>query len=455
MNSIKKNEKGSFLRKIRKSKKKRIEDFADDNISTTTISNIETGNESVSEEKIKYYCEKLGIDYQKLPSLIRTEKEKENLRYEKIKTELTQIEHLISFNNARKGLKLLRELKDIPESLKHYVLFLKGRGYIQIDNIKKAKQFFRRAIEHVSEKPKYKHDNIHVNALNQLARLSYYQNDFEKALNYTSQGLKEFEHEGKNKYLFFVLKMNQAVYLERLGENAEAKEIIKKLLKQQDQIQNIEVVINMYDVKGSIYRKMGMYAEAVEACMKGLKLAKINKKTKRAVELWITLGSIYYDLDRLREAETCLNLALDLKTSKTKDHHIYLPAYIRLGQIYTKQGKYQDAQLVLNDAITKGKNTRIISTYIPAFVALGDCYFEQKKFSNAIEAYNSALKLARKHKLLSHEKDILYKLCLCFEKTDIKKFRKTLEKLFRVEVQLKTNKKKEVGSMFGDGDLHE
>lgn len=142
VNGITENERGIYLRSIRKSKKKRIEDYADENISTTTISNIETGNESVSIEKVKYYCKKLGVNFHKLPEMIQRKKEKESLKEERIKSKLKRIEHLIEFNNVKKGLKYLRKLDNLPESLKHYVLYLKGRAYSEKNNITKAKQFF-------------------------------------------------------------------------------------------------------------------------------------------------------------------------------------------------------------------------------------------------------------------------------------------------------------------------
>lgn len=389
--------------------------------------------------------------------MIQRKKEKESLKDERIKSKLKRIEHLIEFNNVKKGLKYLRKLDNLPESLKHYVLYLKGRAYSEKNNITKAKQFFLKAIKHVETNQKYIYDNIHANAYNQLAKLSYYQNNFEQALIYTNQGINQFVKNGKQKHLWFSLNMNKAVYLERLGYNGEAKEILKLLLKHQSEIDNVEVILNMYDVQGSINRKMGLYDEAIESCRKGLELAQINKKNNRAIELWITLGSIYFDIDNLKESEECLRVALALK-SRSKDHHIYLPAYVKLGQIYTRQSKYQEAQKVLNDAINAGKNTRIISTYIPAFVALGDCFYKQRLYDDAIQFYNSALKLAKKHNLLSHEKEILYKLCICYENVDKKTFLNTLVKYFKKNVELDSRKNRKealIMKIRGDGDLHD
>lgn len=96
-----------------------------------------------------------------------------------------------------------------------------------------------KAIKHVETNQKYIYDNIHANAYNQLAKLSYYQNNFEQALIYTNQGINQFVKNGKQKHLWYSLNMNKAVYLERLGYNGEAKEILKLLLKHQSEIDNV------------------------------------------------------------------------------------------------------------------------------------------------------------------------------------------------------------------------
>ena len=117
-------------------------------------------------------------------------------------------------------------------------------------------------------------------------------------------------------------------------------------------------VLNMHDVQAQVYRKSKMYSEAIDVANQGIRKAQINKKLNRIVELWSTLANIYIDMNEHSKAECILQLALELEKN-VEEKHIFLHIYIQLGHIYIKQGKYDEAKNILEEAIKENTQKSI------------------------------------------------------------------------------------------------
>jgi transcriptional regulator with XRE-family HTH domain len=61
---------GEVIRRVRKEKGMKLEDLADDNISTATVSNIERGVPHVSTDKTMYLLKKLNIPLESIPQML-------------------------------------------------------------------------------------------------------------------------------------------------------------------------------------------------------------------------------------------------------------------------------------------------------------------------------------------------------------------------------------------------
>lgn len=191
----------------------------------------------------------------------------------------------------------------------------------------------------------------------------------------------------------------------------------------------------MHDVQAQVYRKSKMYKEAIDIANRGIRKEQINKKPHRIVELWTTLSSIYIDMNEHSNAESILQLALELEKN-IDEKHLFLLIYIQLGHIYIKQGKYDKAKTILEEA-TQRKHPKInISRYTQALSVLGDCFLKQGDFKGGIQPYTEALSLAKKHSLVFQERDILRKLCICWEQEDKSKFLNNVIKYFHLDVKL-------------------
>jgi tetratricopeptide (TPR) repeat protein len=421
---------GAILRKKRKTLGKNMEDLADENISTSTISNIEKGFDIVSEEKIKYLCQKLDISFREIPKLLKEEQQKEQL----IHDELFFIENLIDLGNIKQGIERLKKLKTDSPDFQSVIEHLKGRALVGKKHIATAQSHFQKSIK-LAQQAANNSTNIMTASYNQLAKIAYYENNFELALQLTDEGIKSFDPDGKRQPLIYSLMVNKAIYLEKLDFLDKASSVLQELWKQESEIKHIEVILNMYDVQATIYKKYKMYSKAIAYARSGYEIAHINKNSHRSIELLTNLGSIHLQTKQYEQAEKCFTTALSLK-KQIKTKHLFLPIYVQLGKIYINLNKFAQAEKILETAVQDKNNQSNIIRYNQALITLGDCFLQQKQYEKAIAPYTKALLLAQKHALLSQEHVVLRNLCLCWKETDLKQYQKGLHRFFEIDVQL-------------------
>src|SRR5689334_10502961 len=82
---------GDFLKNRRKQLGLTQRDLADDNLSESSISNLENGKSG--KKALQYYCEKLDIKYEDLARLLMEEKKKKEVDLSEIKLRLKSVEN--------------------------------------------------------------------------------------------------------------------------------------------------------------------------------------------------------------------------------------------------------------------------------------------------------------------------------------------------------------------------
>lgn len=437
-------ERGMMLREIRKKKGKRMEDFEDANISRGTIGNIENGKKHVTEQKVKYYCKKLGIDYKALPKLIQQRRQQLDEYHDKILSDLNKIELVIDSLKDNTGLKMLKKMK-APPQLSSVVDFLKGKTYIYLNEPDKAEKYLKRVIKAVNRNV----DNVIACAYNELGKIRYYQNHLVEAVQYTDQGLESFQAKEGRKFIYYTLLSNKILYLDKLGRSIEAEELCQKVWKERDKIDHMSVLLNLYDLRGNFLQKRRKYDEAIKLISEALELARTNQQNYRAVELLITLGSIYMEKNEFENAEHCLKIALKLK-NKLKNAYLFTTVYVKMGELYMQQGKLDEAKKTLQHAIKNKGRKANISKFVKALTFFGDCNALQNNTEEAIKYYLNALNLAKHHMLQKQELEILKRLGVAYLKTKKKEeYHQTLDSFFRLHVQLN---EKEGGVFMRHGD---
>lgn len=145
-----------------------------------------------------------------------------------------------------------------------------------------------------------------------FSRTAYYQNNFEKALSYAIEGIKQYEEQGENRHYKYFLYIGKSIYLGKLNRLKEAHQDLEFLWSHRNFIESQEKVLLIYEQRSKLLWEMGMYEEAITCAKKGIIISRINKIYERAFDLWTILGSIYLDQKQYKTAENCFLTALEL-----------------------------------------------------------------------------------------------------------------------------------------------
>lgn len=425
---------GELLRKKRKEMRKRMEDFADGEISTATISNIERGLPIVNHNKIHYYAEKLGIKLDDFPTFYKQNSKTE----EKFDSILVSIQSSIDLGDSEEGLERLKKFV-IPDSSPYYVfkLYLTGRYYLIKRKLNKSQGYFSDVLRLIEKFPSLARTNLKSICCYDLARAFYYKNDLQNALSYVQNGIDSFNPDGDKtkRYIIHSLKISKAIYLEKLDRLDEALQTINDLWEDIDKIKSIYVLLNMYEVKSSILKKQKRGSEAIQIAYEGIELARVNRAYERSFDLWTTLSSIYLQRNDLQEAENCIRTALSLK-KKINDEYLFVNTYTHLGLLYIKKEQWDEAFKALQEAVRLGEKTNDALKYVYALIVLGDWYQLRKQYSEAVQTYQKAHELTLKHNFIKQRHMVLLELSKCWKELDEGEFNKSLENLFESELQL-------------------
>ncbi|WP_175482266.1 tetratricopeptide repeat protein [Thermoflavimicrobium dichotomicum] len=421
---------GQLLRRRRKSLGLRLEDLADESISAATISKIERGIPSVSQEMFDCYLSKLGIsDLQELVDVQVDQETKE----EEIKTKLFMIKSLLDHAGPSIALAKLRSL-DISNHPKYLpeVKYLKGKAYFIKQNYEKAKKYFYEAISIVENH----NQSIGAMAYCYLGMIEYNQSNLYQAIDYTDLGLNIIEELNDETYKEekYMLLLNKIIYLEKLDRNSEAFGLLQELWEHKHKIETIQIKLNMYELFALILKKAKLYHQAIRYAKEGIEMARRNKEHSRAFDLWTSLGKIYFEMGELDEAEFCYLTALELR-DKVTSKDLLIDTYADLGELYSYQKEWQLAEENLNEALKIGNRYNGFKV-AKVLEMKGTLKYHTGQHDEAIHCLEKALQLLQQYGSIRQQQRILLRLSKYCKDKSQEKYYYYLDRLFDTEEEL-------------------
>lgn len=419
---------GEAIRNFRKERGLRLEDLADENISVSTISNIERGFTHVKEEKIAYLLEKLKINLDELHKF----EEMKQTQEQRIALEIKAIETWIASRNINRALKALARLK-LPKQhpLEAQYHLLKGRCYVQKNQLEKAVQEYIEAIRLAKWK----------GALSQLA-LCYSElgqcyiqlHDLGQALECVREGLQLY-HEGLKKDMhFYLLKLREIECLQKLEREGEVHKIIHAMWEEVQQIPYIDFLLQFYCLRVELLRSMDQYEEAIAVAEKGIDLARYNREYDWLGKLWTLLGNLYYSLRKHDLAKFCFQTVVSLE-NRLQDQSLLVGVYIQLGMVYLQEQNVSDAEQMMLRAIEIGKEEENQEKLIHALFAMGEVQ-KKKDPSLAIQYLQEAKELARKTGNSLFEYKASIRLAKIYRDLDYARFVQEAVEMYDLQVKL-------------------
>jgi tetratricopeptide (TPR) repeat protein len=419
---------GEIIRKIRKERRLRLEDLADENISPATISNIERGVPHVSTDKAMYLLKKLEISLDQIPTLMMNEQ----AELAQIQFKLLGAESFYSNNKATLALEILDQL-DLDDSHPYAaeMYYQRGKCYQLQSKWKRAERSFYKAIQLSSQQGS--NNNIEAASFCELGLCCYRQNDLDQALQFVESGLDAFVETGERKFVKYALLINKAVYLERLGRLGEGLNVVMALWENLKDIDQIDFVLTTYWLRSELLRRSRQLNDAIKYAKAGVELARRNRHYNLLFDLWTVLGSIYMDKEQWQEAEFCFHQLLNLDGPK---EHKFITAYARLGKLYIILEKWDQAYDKLVSAVTLGEKYNDAPRLDQALQTMGDYYRSKNDPRKAISYYQRCLELAERHGFKKRKHHALFRLAQCWDGIDEEEFQKVTANMYKVQAEL-------------------
>lgn len=414
---------GAVIRAHRKKRGLSIENLADENISATTISNIERGLPSVGADKTEYLMKKLGISIEKL---LQTAEEHEKKR-QAARLRLLSVEMMLDRGELRKARHLLEQLQPEEESLLPEYYFVTGKCHCFLQNWKKAEEALFKAIEYIQQQGRER-TNIEAAAYANLGQCGYQRGDLDQALDYADKGLKAFVEGGERGEYKYVLLHNKAVYLRERELWGPALNVVEEAWKDRDRIERTATLLGLYYLRADCLRKTNDFEGAFHTALEGLKRARISQHYLQAFNLWNLLGDLYKMKGEWAEAVHCYTMALDLK-DETDDPVVVSSTYAELGRLYIQRGEWDRAFEYANKAAEIAERFENFPRLVNALKILGDYWRMRDRKKEAVSYYQRALELARRHQLRHQEYELLFHLARCWRGVDEEKFLNCLREM--------------------------
>lgn len=408
--SLEQIELGNIIRKKRKSLGLTLNDLAGDNISVPTISNIERGVvHNVSQEKINYLLDKLGLDEQAIEQMKQSDAEERKA----IEFELSVIRNLIEtrvFDIARERILALEKQGVIHhhEGLSAQLQLAKGHLYRRQDQWDRAARAFRRVIQMSREAQLDSKMNLEAEAYCYLAQCALYHDEYEKALSHADKALSALNREGDKPYLEGRIYYDKSVFHYYLEAYAPAYECVQKAREVSLKAKDMRLVALSYNLEGNILKKQKMYSRATSLFKKAVDICTTHFPDRELASLlFLNMGDNYYNMKNYKEALRNFEVALDL-VKATKDKGMLGLVYSSFAEVYFDQGEYEKAEHFVDQAlplIKNRNNTKTILEYLQFLLVKAKLELRKGEIDAFLSVCEEGIRLAQKSKKFDKQKE--------------------------------------------------
>jgi tetratricopeptide (TPR) repeat protein len=294
---------------------------------------------------------------------------------------------------------LLAELEpqDMKSNLEHtgFLLVHKSKVLLFQKKMKKAVQVGEEAIQYLRKHiKKLKHTNLLSYVYNVIANAKYFLNDVDGALKAIDNSIAAFDESGENPKLFYQLRINRCVFLEKMGRFLYAHDDIEYLYLVLDEIDDPDVRLKVLGYKSLLEKIKSRNTTALMIAKEALEYARDNKKYDQ--HCWITslVAILYSDLGEKKKAEDYFQLALSYQ-DRLSNPIIIVEAYTKKGSFHMAEGQINQAKACFDAAISIcQQNSYNGHRFVNVLVALSDYYIGIDQLKEAEKHLLTALEIA-------------------------------------------------------------
>ena len=192
--------------------------------------------------------------------------------------------------------------------------------------------------------------------------------------------------------------VNYASFEFQRGNYDKAIELAEQVLRSKMATKAVKGTAN--NVLAVIYDKQAKYGKALRLAQRELDDFRNSHATDavKEADALLLIGRIYAHGHKYRDAETVINKALESLAKAAPDNPDYSDALREKGDLFTQQGQYEKAEVLINQSKALRVKFLGADNYDVAqnLVDLGYIYQQQNKYSDAENSYKEALRIYKK-----------------------------------------------------------
>ncbi|MBA4493228.1 helix-turn-helix domain-containing protein [Paenactinomyces guangxiensis] len=339
-----------IIRKVRKERGLRQGDLG--NISAAVISLLESGKAPLEGETFEYMLKQLDL-YPKEKLETAVEKEQEKMR--ELNLILQCIEAALDKGSHEVALKQLKKIKiEKFHPLAPSVYYLEGRYHYLKNDWNKSSKIFHHALDLVDKNNIAPPVNVLSYCYKDLSNGCFYQNDLQNALMYVNQGIEAFDKNKGRKEVIYRLYANKIQYLMKLSQHDHAAQILNDTWLDRSKIENISVVLNLYQFRAAIFRGREDFEKAIAICNEGIEIAVRYRIKKRHLDLLNILGTVYLKQTIYDKALQCFQIVLWMDEDNEYRRR-KIDSLSNIGTLFINQTNWEQADDYLNKALKMGR----------------------------------------------------------------------------------------------------
>lgn len=254
----------------------------------------------------------------------------------------------------------------------HYGKLL--RSLSQLDEAIKAHQIAIHAAENIKD------DTLLSLAQMEMGWDYLWQDDLDNAQLFGEEALQKYEANSNGLVVQWVDTFRLLGVAEtRRGNVDQAIKLLKKALRGAQKIKNPIVLARTYSDLGIAYQRKKSIPDAMDCFGKAAEALLRTSYEWDKVTIFLNIGALYFDQEMWEAAEAAF-LKIDRQHLRFKTKAIL---WNNLGNVYCKQGKLEDAENYLEDALALWSKIGNEIEWANTLVSLAEVFIEQGRYVEA------------------------------------------------------------------------
>ncbi|MCH5585790.1 hypothetical protein MK805_12635 [Shimazuella sp. AN120528] len=367
-------------------------------LSQSNLSRFEKGQLILDQNHIDALLNKLKINHNKIPDLIREMERQEQVSF----FSLRSLESMI-----RKGIYNREKFKELEGLIGNpaAIYYARGKRHLMKSELDKAKKNYLKVVN-TNEDDQFLNENLVAGSYLNLSAIAYRQNNLPLAFQYVDSGLEHLDEQGERRYLKYSLIYNKSFFYFIMKDLDEAEDALEEAWKNRMNINDdMRTRIRVYVLKASIKWARKSQDEAIKILSKAVDLAAINDLTDLSFELSIDLARYCFEVGEYQLSESCFRSAMLFKSDLKKPNDASV--HTEIARLHLTMKRYRQAEMEIQRAIFAARKRNDIYKLTKALIVKGEIEVKIGSTSYLQSNFIKALSLSKEYGFRQLEHEIL------------------------------------------------